>query len=117
MAEGRDVLEIQSSNRLILTSLNLKLKQPKRTMHNRVKYIPNIVTGLDTTPTIRTPKVANYIHKQGDTITGTSRGGNDNKKIVNSIEDPRINQVYIIGGDGTQKGAYAMYETCRSGCS
>ncbi|CAI9298175.1 unnamed protein product [Lactuca saligna] len=56
-----------------------------------------------------TPKVANYIHKQSDTITGTSRGAYDNKKIVNSIEDPIINQVYIIGGDGTQKGAYVIH--------
>lgn len=60
-----------------------------------------------------TPKVANGIHKRGGTIIGTSRGGYDNKKIVNSIEDRGINQVYIIGGDGTQKGASAIYEEVR----
>ncbi|KAL8254524.1 hypothetical protein R6Q59_032745 [Mikania micrantha] len=60
-----------------------------------------------------TPKAVNGIHKWGGTIIGTSRGGYDNKKIVNSIEDRGINQVYIIGGDGTQKGASAIYEEVR----
>lgn len=40
-----------------------------------------------------TPKVTNGIHKRGGTIIGTSRGGYDNQKIVNSIEDRGINQV------------------------
>ncbi|KAH7282804.1 hypothetical protein KP509_35G048000 [Ceratopteris richardii] len=55
-------------------------------------------------------KVVNDIHKRGGTILGTSRGGHDTTKIVNSIEDRGINQVYIIGGDGTQKGAAAIFE-------
>ncbi|CAD5174102.1 unnamed protein product [Musa acuminata subsp. malaccensis] len=61
-----------------------------------------------------TPKSVNDIHKRGGTILGTSRGGHDAIKIVDNIQD--INQkliyrwflfppVYIIGGDGTQKGA------------
>ncbi|CAI0425684.1 unnamed protein product [Linum tenue] len=60
-----------------------------------------------------TPKVVNDIHKRGGTILGTSRGGHDTKKIVDSIEDRGINQVYIIGGDGTQKGASVIYEEVR----
>lgn len=84
-----------------------------------------------------TPKVVNDIHKRGGTFLCTSRGGHDTVKIVDSIQDRNINQVitlftlsekwidedlmeskllfllkqvYIIGGDGTQKGAYAIYE-------
>ncbi|XP_074570453.1 ATP-dependent 6-phosphofructokinase 6-like [Curcuma longa] len=57
-----------------------------------------------------TPKNVNDIHKRGGTILGTSRGGHDTSKIVNSIEDRGINQVYIIGGDGTQRGAALIYE-------
>ncbi|KAK3012591.1 hypothetical protein RJ639_009244 [Escallonia herrerae] len=60
-----------------------------------------------------TPKVVNDIHKRGGTILGTSRGGHDTMKIVDSIQDRGINQVYIIGGDGTQKGAAVIYEECR----
>ncbi|CAI9295791.1 unnamed protein product [Lactuca saligna] len=40
----------------------------------------------------------------------TSRGGHDTNKIVDNIQDRGINQVYIIGGDGTQKGAAAIYK-------
>ncbi|CAI9100488.1 OLC1v1037603C4 [Oldenlandia corymbosa var. corymbosa] len=60
-----------------------------------------------------TPKVVNDIHKRGGTILGTSRGGYELKKIVDSIQDRGINQVYIIGGDGTQKGAAVIYEEVR----
>ncbi|KAI9106875.1 hypothetical protein K1719_022403 [Acacia pycnantha] len=60
-----------------------------------------------------TPKVVNDIHKRGGTILGTSRGGHDKTKIVDSIHDRGINQVYIIGGDGTQKGAAVIYEEIR----
>lgn len=57
-----------------------------------------------------TAKSVNDIHKRGGTILGTSRGGHDTLKIVDSIQDRGINQVYIIGGDGTQKGASAIFE-------
>ncbi|KAJ1285303.1 hypothetical protein BS78_03G269800 [Paspalum vaginatum] len=60
-----------------------------------------------------TPKSVNGIHKQGGTVLGTSRGGHDTKKIVDNIQDRGINQVYIIGGDGTQKGAYEIYKEIR----
>ncbi|KAL0410558.1 UNVERIFIED_CONTAM: ATP-dependent 6-phosphofructokinase [Sesamum latifolium] len=60
-----------------------------------------------------TPKSVNDIHKRGGTILGTSRGGHNTKKIVDCIEDRRINQVYIIGGDGTQKGASVIFEEIR----
>ncbi|GFP81218.1 ATP-dependent 6-phosphofructokinase 7 [Phtheirospermum japonicum] len=63
-----------------------------------------------------TPKVVNDIYKRGGTIVGTSRGGHNTKKIVDNIEDRGINQVYIIGGDGTQKGAAVIYEEiCKRG--
>ncbi|KAH9303291.1 hypothetical protein KI387_014874, partial [Taxus chinensis] len=57
-----------------------------------------------------TPKVVDDIHKRGGTILGTSRGGHEPSKIVDSIQDRGINQVYIIGGDGSQKGAAVIYE-------
>ncbi|KAJ4833291.1 ATP-dependent 6-phosphofructokinase 3 [Turnera subulata] len=60
-----------------------------------------------------TPKVVNDIHKRGGTILGTSRGGHVTSKIVDSIQDRGINQVYIIGGDGTQQGASAIFEEIR----
>uniref|UniRef100_A0A2N9IFZ8 Phosphofructokinase domain-containing protein n=1 Tax=Fagus sylvatica TaxID=28930 RepID=A0A2N9IFZ8_FAGSY len=60
-----------------------------------------------------TPKVVNDIHKRSGTILGTSRGGHDTLKIVDSIQAQGINQVYIIGGNGTQKGASVIFEEIR----
>nr|CAB3475921.1 unnamed protein product [Digitaria exilis] len=60
-----------------------------------------------------TPKSVNDIHKRGGTVLGTSRGGHDTNKIVDCLQDRGINQVYIIGGDGTQKGASVIYEEVR----
>ncbi|XAR67665.1 6-phosphofructokinase [Bertholletia excelsa] len=57
-----------------------------------------------------TPKVVNDIHKRGGTILGTSSGGYSLSKIVDSIQYRGINQVYIIGGDGTHKGACVIFE-------
>ncbi|GKV17517.1 hypothetical protein SLEP1_g28015 [Rubroshorea leprosula] len=57
-----------------------------------------------------TPKVVNDIHKRGGTFLRTSRGGHDTQKIVDNIQDRGINQVYIIGGDGTQRGAALIYK-------
>ncbi|BAT91657.1 hypothetical protein VIGAN_07026700 [Vigna angularis var. angularis] len=60
-----------------------------------------------------TPKVVNDIHKRGGTIFGTSYGGHDTSKIVDSIEDRGINQVYILGGYGTQYEAAMVFEEVR----
>ncbi|XP_024020310.1 ATP-dependent 6-phosphofructokinase 4, chloroplastic [Morus notabilis] len=57
-----------------------------------------------------TPKVVNDIHKRGGTFLRTSRGGHDTQKILDNIQDRGINQVYIIGGDGTQRGAALIYK-------
>ncbi|KAH1131752.1 hypothetical protein J1N35_003130 [Gossypium stocksii] len=68
-------------------------------------YVKNTIT--------LTPKFVDDIHKRGGTILGTSRGGHDSVKIVDRIQDRGINQVYIIGGDGTHKGAAVIFEEIR----
>ena len=55
-----------------------------------------------------TPDVVKNIHKQGGTILGSSRGGFDAKKILDSFVERGINQVYLIGGDGTHRGINAL---------
>jgi len=35
------------------------------------------------------------------------------EKIIDSIQDPGINQFYILGGDGTRRGAYVIFEEIR----
>lgn len=47
------------------------------------------------------------IHKIGGTYLGTSRGGGQRvKEIVDCLERDGINMLFIIGGDGTQRGSY-----------
>mmetsp|Transcript_44200 Transcript_44200/g.105240 ORF Transcript_44200/g.105240 Transcript_44200/m.105240 type:complete len:564 (+) Transcript_44200:56-1747(+) len=45
------------------------------------------------------------IHRRGGTILGSSRGGHDLDKIMEKLIEEGVNQVYVIGGDGTHKGA------------
>jgi 6-phosphofructokinase 1 len=50
------------------------------------------------------------IQHLGGTILGSSRGGFDAERIVGGIVKHGINQVYVIGGDGTHRGAMALSE-------
>ncbi|XP_076923474.1 ATP-dependent 6-phosphofructokinase 2-like [Bidens hawaiensis] len=54
-------------------------------------------------------KMVDNWHKRGGTVLETSRGGFDLDKIVNAIQDRGFNQVYIIGGDGTLRGAVKIF--------
>lgn len=61
-------------------------------------------TGLPVRPL--TPQVVSDIHRQGGTILGSSRGGGDRtREIVDRMEELKIDILFAVGGDGTQKGA------------
>ncbi len=51
-----------------------------------------------------------YVHHEGGTIIGSSRGGHDTKLICDAIQSYGFNQVYIIGGDGTHRGALKIFQ-------
>ena len=52
------------------------------------------------------PDSVDDIHKIGGSFLGTSRGGgNRTAEIVDAIESLNINMLFIIGGDGTQRGS------------
>jgi 6-phosphofructokinase 1 len=52
------------------------------------------------------PDLVDDIHRFGGSFLGSSRGGGEHtEEIVDSIERLNMNMVFIIGGDGTQKGA------------
>ena len=65
-----------------------------------------------TPPVELTPESVLHIHNQGGTILGSSRGGFDIDKIVDFIKKKNIRQLYVIGGDGTHRGAFKIHETC-----
>ncbi|HKL87116.1 MAG TPA: ATP-dependent 6-phosphofructokinase [Treponemataceae bacterium] len=57
------------------------------------------------------PDVVDDCHKTGGSILGTSRGGGDRViEIADAIEKLNINMIFIIGGDGTQRGALEIAE-------
>ena len=52
-----------------------------------------------------TPDAVRNIHTLGGSILGTSRGPQDAVKIVERLCELNINVLFIIGGDGTLRGA------------
>jgi len=60
-----------------------------------------------------TPESILGIHERGGTILGSSRGGFNLTKMVDSLAEKGVNQLYIIGGDGTHRGAHAIYQEAK----
>ena len=52
------------------------------------------------------------IHHDGGTVLGTSRGGFDAEKIVEWLKAKHVSQLFVVGGDGTHRGAYKLAELC-----
>ncbi|HWB00966.1 MAG TPA: ATP-dependent 6-phosphofructokinase [Pirellulales bacterium] len=52
-----------------------------------------------------TPDVVSRINEKGGTILGTSRGQQDPGEIVDCLERMGIHILFVIGGDGTLRGA------------
>ncbi|PSR93301.1 ATP-dependent 6-phosphofructokinase [Actinidia chinensis var. chinensis] len=98
----------------------IRARNPDRTIDDGffIEDVPHLTNFLPNLPggyrgfyskntTQLTPKVVNDIHKRSGTFLQASRGGHDTNKTVDNIQD---REVYIIGGDGTQKGAAAIYK-------
>jgi len=67
------------------------------------------------------PTVVKGINRKGGTILWSSRGGispasppEEIEKILNKLESYGINMLYIIGGDGTHRGAYRLYQHAKA---
>ena len=61
-------------------------------------------------PIVLTPALVENIHHSGGTCLGSSRGGFDLDKILDFLHAKNINQLYVIGGDGTHRGAFRIRE-------
>lgn len=57
-----------------------------------------------------TPDVVSNIHLTGGTVLGSSRGNQDVKEMVDTLEILNLNILFCIGGDGTLRGANAIHE-------
>jgi 6-phosphofructokinase 1 len=59
-------------------------------------------------PLVLTPEMVRGIHLQAGTILGTSRGPVDMARAVDNLIRRRVNVLFAVGGDGTQRGANAL---------
>ena len=54
------------------------------------------------------PEMVASIHEQGGTMLGTSRGSQDAGEMVDGLEGLGIDMLFVIGGDGTLRGAQTI---------
>jgi len=59
-------------------------------------------------PLALTAESVTHIHHQGGTLLGTSRGSQDPAEVVDNLEANGINILFVIGGDGTIRGAMQL---------
>jgi 6-phosphofructokinase 1 len=57
------------------------------------------------TPLRLGPELVQSIHHQGGTLLGSSRGSQDPREMVDTIEALGLGALFVIGGDGTLKAA------------
>ena len=67
----------------------------------------------DTPPVILSRAEVAGIQHDGGTVLGTSRGGSDTNKIVDAIQNRKINMVFVVGGNGGNAGAAALQAECK----
>ncbi len=60
-----------------------------------------------------TPGFVSNIHRFGGTNLGTSRGPQDVKRMVDRLQELGVNILFVIGGDGSQRGGRAIDEEAR----
>ena len=61
-------------------------------------------------PIALTPEFVEDIHKEGGTVLNTSRGPVDVSVAVDNLIRRKVNILFVVGGDGTQRGGAAIYQ-------
>ena len=64
--------------------------------------------------TFISPEFVRNIHNEGGSVLGCSRGYEDPAVIVDTLDTMGINILFAIGGDGTLRGAHAIWEEVRA---
>src|SRR5215472_17113163 len=64
-------------------------------------------------PLVLTHEIVDRIHLQAGTILCTSRGPVDKARVVENLIRRRINILFTIGGDGTQRGAQEFFKAAQ----
>lgn len=64
-----------------------------------------LVQSLGHTPITLRPESVSQIHLQGGSVLGSSRGSQPIGEMVDTLEDMKVDILFVVGGDGTLKGA------------
>jgi 6-phosphofructokinase 1 len=67
-----------------------------------------LIARLGHLPLVLTPEVVAHIHHDGGTMLGSSRGSQDTAEIVDNLEANGIGILFVVGGDGSMRGALAV---------
>ncbi len=65
-------------------------------------------------PVALTPDFVDDIHKDGGSVLKTSRGPVDVSVAVDNLIRRKIDILFVVGGDGTQRGGMALYHEAKS---
>ena len=65
-------------------------------------------------PIALTPEFVEDIHKEGGTVLNTSRGPVDVSVAVDNLIRRKVDILFVVGGDGTQRGGAAIYQEAKS---
>lgn len=60
------------------------------------------------------PDIVDTIHESGGSILGSSRGAQDVELMIRTLDRLRLNILFTIGGDGTQRGAWELAQAARA---
>ena len=94
----------------VVRGLVLELAQQygvKRILGFRYGY-EGLISRFGHQPISLTPESVARIHHQGGTILGSSRGSQDPGEVVDNLEALGINLLFVVGGDGTIRGAMQL---------
>ena len=64
-------------------------------------------------PLLLTSAFVDGIHQLGGTVLGTSRGPVNIRRAVNNLIRRRVNILFTIGGDGTQRGGHELFQEAK----
>jgi 6-phosphofructokinase 1 len=64
-------------------------------------------------PIVLSSHFVDHIHKEGGTVLGTSRGPVDISRAVKNLIRRRVDMLFTIGGDGTQRGGNELFQEAK----
>jgi 6-phosphofructokinase 1 len=64
-------------------------------------------------PLLLTPELVDGIHLKGGDILSSSRGPQDVNEMIDTLQEMKINVLFVVGGDGTLRGASELVKAIK----